>query len=369
MAKPNIQDILITQTFQNWLQKTNEVVEVIRTDAVTAGGDTTDGDVILTGDITAENVIAGTLLQADNIGPQTGGQPVTINAQTRINGTSQEALIVSNGTGGQITFTNGSLGWAAGLKDNSGDFIIDTGAGADKFNLATNGMLTVPNLTAIEDVTAVNFIGDGSQLTGVVSSVALDDVTDVTLTNVSNGQVLKYSSSQNAWVNDTDFVGEGGGGDADTLGGLAATSFLRSNADDTYTGTLTVTGDIDQTGDHDMTGTLTVTGEILATGDVITAYSASDERLKENLKVIEQPLDKISEISGYTFNYKNKPDETVPGVVAQEVEKILPNVVFDHEREGGTYKAVRYDQIIPLLIEGIKELKEKVNDLEDQLKS
>jgi hypothetical protein len=48
---------------------------------------------------------------------------------------------------------------------------------------------------------------------------------------------------------------------------------------------------------------------------------------------------------------------------------VLPNVVFDHERNGGTYKAVRYDQLIPLLIESIKELSDKVNDLEDQLKS
>ena len=369
MAKPNIQDILITQTFENWLSKTNEIVEVIRTGAVTAGGDTTAGDVILTGDITAENVIAGTLLQADAIGPKTGGDPVAINAQTQINGTSQQALIVSNGTGGQITFTNGSLGWSAGLKDSGGDFIIDTGAGVDKFNLATNGMLTVPNITAIEDVTANNFIGDGSQLTGVISSVELEDVTDVTLTNVQGGQVLKYNASAGAWVNDTDFQGSGGGGDADTLNGLAASSFLRSNADDTYTGNLTVTGDIAQTGDLDVTGTVDVTGDILATGDVVTAYAASDIRLKENLKVIEKPLDKISDISGYTFNYKNNVREIVPGVVAQEVEKVLPGVVFDHERDGGTYKAVRYDQIIPLLIEGIKELKDKVNDLEDQLKS
>jgi len=175
---------------------------------------------------------------------------------------------------------------------------------------------------------------------------------------VQSGQVLKYNGS--AWVNDTDFDS---GTNADTLDNLNSTQFLRSDANDTYTGTLTVTGDINQDGNLAVDGALTVTG------DITTAYSSSDLRLKDNLKVIGNPLEKIANISGYTFNYKDKPRETIPGVVAQEVEKILPGVVFDHERDGETYKAVRYDQLIPLLIEGIKELTEKVNDLEGKLNS
>ena len=372
MAKANLQNIATSGTFQNWFDKTNEIVNIIKTDTLTAGGDTTNGNAILAGNFTATNVIANTLLQTDGIGPKTGGATIQVNADTKINGASQAALIVSHGTGGQAQFTNGSITWNAGLKDSGGNFIIDTGAGDDKFSLATNGMLTVPNVTAIENVTAVSFIGDGSQLTGVVSSVAVNELTDVTITNASSGQVLKYNGT--AWVNDTDFDG-GSNVNAQTLDNLDSTAFLRSNANDTYTGTLTVTGDINQTGDlgviGDITqaGNLAVDGALTVTGDIVTNYSGSDIRLKENLKVIEKPLEKISEISGYTFNYKDKPRETIPGVVAQEVEKVLPNVVFDHERNGGTYKAVRYDQLIPLLIESIKELSDKVNDLEDQLKS
>ena len=360
MAKPNLQNITTSGTFQNWFDKTYDIVQLLKTDVITASGlgDTTTGNATLAGVFTADNIIADTLLQSDAIAPQTGGATININGQTKINGTSQDALIISHGTGGQAQFTNGSITWNAGLKDSSGDFVIDTGAGVDKFNLATNGELTVPNITVIEDVTANNFIGDGSQLTGVVSSVAIDDISDVTITNVQNGQILKYNGS--AWVNDTDFDS---GTNADTLDNLNSTQFLRSDANDTYTGTLTVTGDINQDGNLAVDGALTVTG------DITTNYSSSDIRLKDNLKVIANPLDKISEISGYTFNYKDSPRETVPGVVAQEVEKILPGVVFDHERNGETYKAVRYDQLIPLLIEGIKDLKEKVNDLEDQLKS
>lgn len=364
MAKPNLQNITTSGTFQNWFDKSNEIVTLLQTDVITASGsgDTTNGNATLAGDFTASNIIADTLLQSDAIAPQTGGATININGQTKINGTSQDALIISHGGGGQAQFTNGSITWNAGLKNSGGAFIINTGAGADKLSLATNGMLTVPNITVTEDVTANNFIGDGSQLTGVVSSVALDDVTDVTLTNVQGGQVLKYNSSSGKWVNDTDFDG-GSNVNAATLDNLDSTQFLRSDANDTYTGDLTVTGAINQTGN------LAVDGYVTVTGDITTNYSASDIALKDNLKVIENPLDKISEISGYTFNYKDKPRETIPGVIAQEVEKILPGVVFDHDRNGETYKAVRYDQLIPLLIEGIKDLMEKVNDLEDQLKS
>lgn len=368
MAKTNLQNITTAQTFQNWFDKTNEVVGILKTDAITASGsgDTTTGDATLTGDFTATNLIADTLLQSDTIAPQTGGGTIQINGKTKVNGTSQDTLIISHGTGGQAQFTNGSITWDVGLKDSGGDFIINTGAGVDKLNLSTAGMLSVPNITVAEnivasgDVTANNFYGDGSNLTGVVSSVSVAGLSDVTITNVADGQILKYDSSAAAWVNDTDFDS---GTNADTLDNLNSTQFLRSDANDTYTGDLTVTGAIIQTGNLSVDGALTVTG------DITTNYSASDERLKENIQVIEQPLDKISDISGYTFNYKDKPEETVPGVIAQEVETILPGVVFDHERNGGIYKAVRYDQLIPLLIEGIKELKEKVNDLEDQLKS
>lgn len=362
MAKTNLQNITTAQTFQNWFDKTNEVVDILKTDAITASGsgDTTTGDATLAGDFTATNLIADTLLQSDTIAPQTGGGTIQINGKTKVNGTSQDTLIISHGTGGQAQFTNGSITWDVGLKDSGGDFIINTGAGVDKLNLSTAGMLSVPNITVAENVTANAYFGDGSNLTGVVSSVSVAGLSDVTITNVADGQILKYDSSAAAWVNDTDFDS---GTNADTLDNLNSTQFLRSDANDTYTGDLTVTGAINQTGD------LTVTGNIRATGDVVTDYVTSDLRLKENIQVIEQPLDKISDISGYTFNYKDKPEETVPGVIAQEVETILPGVVFDHERNGGTYKAVRYDQLIPLLIEGIKELKEKVNDLEDQLKS
>ena len=365
MAK-NISNIQTSDTFQQWLDKTNEISTAFRTDVITTGsGDSAaQGNAQITGNFTAATFLGD--VQTDALSSETASATIQVNSPIKVNGASQTTATFSNGTGGQVEFTNGSLTWDVGLKDSGGNFIINTGAGADKLSLTSAGTLTVPNLAVTEnvvvteDVTANNFIGDGSQLTGVISSVAVNDLSDVTITNVQNGQVLKYNSSSGLWVNDTDFDS---GLNASTLDNLDSTDFLRSNANDTYTGTLTVTGNINQTGE------LTVTGNIQATGDIITAYDASDLRLKDNLKVIQNPLDKISQINGYMFNYKDKPSETIPGVVAQEVEEILPTVVFNHERNGETYKAVRYEQLIPLLLESIKELKEKVNDLENQLNS
>jgi len=112
----------------------------------------------------------------------------------------------------------------------------------------------------------------------------------------------------------------------------------------------------------------TTTGEIRATGD-ITAYYSSDARLKENVTPIENALEKVNQISGNTYDWKEGYDEVHShkgndvGVIAQEIEEILPQIVTN--RDNG-YKAVQYEKIIPLLIEAIKELSAKVDRLENK---
>ena len=102
--------------------------------------------------------------------------------------------------------------------------------------------------------------------------------------------------------------------------------------------------------------------------DVI-AYYSSDKRLKENVKNIESPLEKLNKINGVEFDWIKK--EGVHGnkghdigVIAQEIEEVLPEVVTT--RDNG-YKAVKYEKIVPLLIEAIKEQQEQINKLEEKL--
>jgi len=103
----------------------------------------------------------------------------------------------------------------------------------------------------------------------------------------------------------------------------------------------------------------------------ITAYSTtvSDERLKHDVQKINGALDKVSQLSGYTFSY-NKDGKRSAGVIAQEVEKVLPSAVENkslvfHGQEGIEYKTVQYDQLHGLLIEAIKELKAEIEELKN----
>ena len=112
----------------------------------------------------------------------------------------------------------------------------------------------------------------------------------------------------------------------------------------------------------------TVSGEIRATGDIVAFYS-SDERLKENIQPIPNALEKVEAISGNTYDWKGGFENIHShtgndvGVIAQEIEKVLPHAVVD--RETG-YKAVNYEKIVPLLIEAIKELSAKIDKLENK---
>jgi hypothetical protein len=114
---------------------------------------------------------------------------------------------------------------------------------------------------------------------------------------------------------------------------------------------------------------LTINGAITATGD-ITAFSASDIRFKENITAIENPIEKIKMISGNTYDWKaeNKDihgfEGNDVGVIAQEIEEVLPQLVVT--RDNG-YKAVKYDKLVALLIEGIKEQQKQIEDLSNKI--
>jgi hypothetical protein len=121
-------------------------------------------------------------------------------------------------------------------------------------------------------------------------------------------------------------------------------------------------------------------GEIRATNAITSYYS--DERLKTNIQVIPNALEKVISLRGVTyipneiaesFGYKIKDSQV--GVIAQDVEKVLPQIVvpapfdimlFENKeisRSGENYKTVQYEKLVPLLIEAIKELNEEIKIL------
>ena len=114
------------------------------------------------------------------------------------------------------------------------------------------------------------------------------------------------------------------------------------------------------------------TGEIRATNN-ITAYYSSDKRLKENIVPIADALLKLNSLTGVEFDWTQNYMETHGGedgvfirkhdvgVIAQQLQTVLPELVI--QRNDG-YLAVKYDRIVALLIEAIKELEQRVKDLE-----
>jgi len=127
-------------------------------------------------------------------------------------------------------------------------------------------------------------------------------------------------------------------------------------------------------GTSDQTGDLVVNGNIYATGNITGFWNSSDETLKENIRTIDNALTKVKAINGVMYDWKDSVLENltagnmVPkqdtGVIAQQVQAQLPEVVFT--KPDGTL-AVRYEKMIGLLIESIKELSAEVDELKQQL--
>ena len=173
--------------------------------------------------------------------------------------------------------------------------------------------------------------------------------------------------------------------------------YLRSDADDTSSGDLTVvsykfngnasnptntTATIyDQSGQGptisglnvcfrtgstpSQTGKLNSSGTFTVSGDVVAYGSPSDISLKENIKPIENALDKVEKLQGVTFDWKDKQENILHikediGFIAQDVQKVLPELV--RKNENGKL-SLRHQGVIPVLLEAIKELREEVKQL------
>ena len=146
--------------------------------------------------------------------------------------------------------------------------------------------------------------------------------------------------------------------------GVSVTGNVRSSAGAIITGSIFVSGSIGAD-----EGAISASGDIIADGDVV-AFNSSDERLKDNIEVIQGSLDKIDGIRGVEFDWNEKSPGWARerghdvGVIAQEVQKVIPEIVV--ERKNG-YLGVDYKRIVPLLIESIKELKQEVEILKKKV--
>ena len=103
-----------------------------------------------------------------------------------------------------------------------------------------------------------------------------------------------------------------------------------------------------------------VSGSIKASGTVV---QGSDSRLKEDIYPIDNALSRIENIDGVYFTYKDSGEKSI-GVIAQDIQKILPEVVSE---DNNGYLGVNYSGIVPVLIEAVREQNSIIKDLEDRI--
>jgi hypothetical protein len=146
-----------------------------------------------------------------------------------------------------------------------------------------------------------------------------------------------------------------------TIGG--AKSFSSAvNIDATTASTSKTTGALIVDGGVGIAGALNVGGDIVA-------FASSDERLKDNIELISNPIEKVQSLKGVTWDWNSNADElqqSLPnvGVIAQDVEKILPQLVID--RDNG-FKGVDYAKLTGLLIEAVKDQQKQIDELKSKL--
>lgn len=115
-----------------------------------------------------------------------------------------------------------------------------------------------------------------------------------------------------------------------------------------------------------------LSGEWTLNGTAFCLAPCSDERAKVNIIKLESSLDKILSLKGVSFDWNSEVVPTLAaeqhrqiGLIAQEVEEIVPEVVNVEKVEGQELKSIRYENLVALLIEGMKEQQEQINSLKE----
>jgi hypothetical protein len=117
-------------------------------------------------------------------------------------------------------------------------------------------------------------------------------------------------------------------------------------------------------GTTNLNGVVTLNGKNLE-AEIALAKSlpSSDERLKNNIHTITNPIEKVSALRGVSFEYKETGQKQI-GFIAQEIEKIIPEVVGENP-DG--YKGVQYQNVVGLLVEAIKEQQKQIDELKEKI--
>ena len=406
---------LATKSTTNLAEGTNLYYTDARVDARLSGGSvaslTTTGDVIVGGDLT----VSGTTTTINTNELNIGDNIITLNSDETGTPSQNAGIEVERGTSANV-----AIRWNEGTNvwefSNDGTTYIAFGS-SSTFTGTTDGVnegstnLYFTNARAISAIegSAIDMGSNNITTTGkVLYSNVYSNLVDLPAAATYHGMFAHvhatgkgYFAHGGAWVElanhsqlanssnwDTAF-GWGNHASAGYLTGYTVTqgdvdARLSGGTGVTYSsGTISIGQAVATSSDvqFDSFGVGTAasgtTGEIRATNDV-TAYYSSDRRLKENVINIDNALEKVKQIRGVEFDWTQEYIDAKGGedgyftrkhdvgVIAQEVEEVLPEVVGT--REDGI-KAVKYDRMVGLLIEAIKEQQSQIDELKQTVKN
>ena len=267
-----------------------------------------------------------------------GGAPAAFDTLLEISAS------IANGDSDVVALTT-TVGGKLQKDQNLSDL---TNASTARTNLGVDAAGTV-NYVLPTDLAGDDIDIDTGALTG---ATVVSDI-DINITTDTSGRVTDANGSVSTRTLTAGNLGLGSGDDV-TFGTL--------RIDDATSSSTKTTGALIVDGGVGIGGALNVGGDVVA-------YASSDERLKDNIELISNPIEKVQSLKGVTWNWNDNADElqqSLPnvGVIAQDVEKVLPQLVTD--RDNG-FKGVDYAKLTGLLIEAVKDQQKQINELKSKL--
>ena len=299
-------------------------------------------------------------------------------------GTSQASKAVTADSSGDVLFPDSDklkFGTGSDLEifhDGSNSYINDVGTG--------NLNIVAVNLQILgSDETMATFVDDGAvtlyhnnsakiatasggiAVTGEVAATSLDISGDVDVDGTLETDALSIAStvvtSTAAELNILDGV-TSTAAELNILDGVTSTAAELNLVDGITAGTIAASKAVIVDSNKDITGyrNLTSTGTITAATNVTVS---SDIRLKSNIETIDSALDKVKAMRGVYFDRHDDKATRAVGVIAQEMQEVMPEVVVTDDTED-KHLSVAYGNLVGVLIEAVKELSDKVEELEDR---
>ena len=228
-----------------------------------------------------------------------------------------------------------------------------TGDGSGLTNLPAQSDATKMPLSGGTFTGDVTFDGDAANIIFDKSHDALDfrqaAAIKWTTSSGTNRSSILYDGTRTTWTNLSDYPIRIDGSFEVVSGSSSIASFETTGVDLYYANSKKFE---------------TTSSGVTVTGDV---NSTSDIRAKKNIETIEGALEKVSLLRGVTFDWDNDVEERATGVIAQDVEKVLPEAVRDNAETG--FKSVAYGNMVGLLVEAIKEQQIQIDDLKSEIQS